>query len=410
MTSGPTIVPTPIRIGVTGATGQVGSRLLRHLRRAGFDVVAAVRNPVGAALCEAIAPDVDIRVGSVVPDESQPHLLDDCDVIVNCAIESAGGIPRQAYTKNRALVDGLLKAKSLKWLVHFSTVAVYGELITKSADEDRASRHPHPGSEYGRSKLDVERYASRQARRRGVRYTAIRLGHVYGAGIARSREIVELARTPRFELPFGGRLPSNAIHADDVGAAIVRLLKDGAQREVYGLSAVSRTWRDVFDWHAACLGLAPVADMSEAESAARRDTLLRQSPRRESLSWLRHLPVKSLLRSPATFDLALRILVKTPTAVTRVVSDVNRRTGARAHIARAEASVTREVPTLYFSDGMPGPFLDIPALPPDGLGSATERARELREWHELWRWPRMRAAAATASHAESRPGGTLTWK
>jgi len=226
-------VTTPTRIGVTGATGQVGSRLLRHLRAGGFEVVAAVRNPLGAALCDAIAADCDIRVGSLVPDEGQPHLLDDCDVIINCAIESAGGIPRQAYTRNRALVDGLLKAKSLKWLVHFSTVAVYGELITKAADELRARRRPQPGSEYGRSKLFVERYASRKARVRGVRYTAIRLGHVYGAGIARSREIIELAQTPGFELPFGGQLPSNAIHADNVGAAIVRLLKEGAEQEVY---------------------------------------------------------------------------------------------------------------------------------------------------------------------------------
>ena len=98
---------TPTRIGVTGATGQVGSRLLRHLRAAGFEVVAVVRNPLGAALCDAVAPDVEIRVGPLTPDEGQTHVLDDCDVIVNCAIESSGGIPRQAYTRNRGLVDGL---------------------------------------------------------------------------------------------------------------------------------------------------------------------------------------------------------------------------------------------------------------------------------------------------------------
>lgn len=408
MTPEPTIVPIPSRIGVTGATGQVGSRLLRHLRSAGYDVVAAVRNPLGAALCEAVAPDVDIRVGSLTADDRH-HLLDDCDVIINCAIESAGGIPRQAYTRNRALVDGLLRAKSLKWLVHFSTVAVYGELITKFTDENRASRHPRPGSEYGRSKLDVERYALRQARRRGVRSTAIRLGHVYGAGIARSREIIELARIRRFELPYGGRLPSNAIHSDDIGAALVRLLTEGPREAVYGLSAASRTWREVFDWHTGCLGLPPVPNMSDAESAARRDAVQAQSPHREVLSWLRRLPVKSLLRSPATFDLALRVLVKTPTAVTQAVSNVNRRTGARGHIARADAASAHEVPTLYFSDGMPGPFLDIPSPPSDGLGSATERARELREWHERWRWPHMRAATATSLDGEVRAAGTLTW-
>jgi len=403
-------VTTPTRIGVTGATGQVGSRLLRHLRAGGFDVVAAVRNPLGAALCDAIAADCDIRVGSLVPDEGQPHLLDDCDVIINCAIESAGGIPRQAYTRNRALVDGLLKAKSLKWLVHFSTVAVYGELITKAADELRARRRPQPGSEYGRSKLFVERYASRKARVRGVRYTAIRLGHVYGAGIARSREIIELAQTPGFELPFGGQLPSNAIHADNVGAAIVRLLKEGAEQEVYGLCEASRTWRDVFDWHTACLGLPPVHDMPAADSAARRESILRQSPVREAMAWLRGLPIKSLVRSPAMFDLALRTLVKTPASITKAVSDINRRTGARGHIARANAVSDRDVAALYLSDGMPGPFLELPPAAADGLGSDMERARELREWHELWRRPRMRAATAAVVASDSGATGSPTWR
>jgi nucleoside-diphosphate-sugar epimerase len=395
---------------VTGATGQVGSRLLRHLRAAGFEVVAAVRNPLGAALCDAIAPDCEIRVGSLVPDEGQPHVLDDCDVIVNCAIESSGGIPRQAYTRNRALIDGLLKAKSLKWLVHFSTVAVYGELITKASDEARTRLRPHPGSEYGRSKLFVERYASQRARTRGVRYTAIRLGHVYGAGIARSREIIELARTPGFELPFGGRLPSNAIHADNVGAAIVRALKDGLAQEVYGLCEASRTWRDVFDWHTACLGLPPVHDMPEADSTARREAILRKSPVRETMAWLRGLPIKSLVRSPAMFDMALRTLVKTPASITKAVSDINRRTGARAQVARVNAAAAHDVPALYLSDGMPGPFVDLPAAAAGGLGSDMERARELREWHELWRHPRMRAATAAVVAPDSGASGSPAWR
>ena len=392
---------TPTRIGLTGATGQVGSQLLRHLRAAGFEVVAVVRNPLGAALCDVVAPDVEIRVGPLAPDEGQTHVLDDCDVIVNCAIESAGGIPRQAYTRNRALVDGLLKAKALKWLVHFSTVAVYGELITKD---------PCPGSEYGRSKLYVERYAARQARRRGIRYTAIRLGHVYGAGIARSREIIEFARTPGFELPFGGRLPSNAIHADNVGAAVVHLLQQGAADDVCGLCETSHTWRDVFDWHTRCVGLTAVHDMPDADSTARREAILRQSPVRDAIAWLRGLPIKSLVRSPAMFDLALRALVKTPSSMTKAISDINRRTGARGDIVRADAAAERAVAALYLSDGVPGPFLEIPGAPADGLGSEMERARELRDWYELWRRPRLRAATPVPVDTDSAPAGSLAWK
>src|SRR6185295_12315614 len=318
------------------------------------------------------------------------------DVIVNCALESSGGIPRQAYTRNRALVDGLLKARSLKWLVHLSTVAVYGELITAARDPEHERLHPHPTSEYGRSKLYVEPYAGEQARRRGIECTVVRLGHVYGAGIARSREIIEFARDPKFRLPFDGRLPSNAIHVDGVGAAIAGLLRRGPSGGVVSLAESHHTWRDIFDWHTAALGLTPVAAMNETESSAQRRGWMGGSAVRDAVRWLRGLPVKSLVRSPSTFDLALRVLVRTPASITKLASDVNRRSGARAQIARVNASGAVAIPSLYLSDGMPGPFLDLPELPARGLGSPGDRAGELEHWADLWSTPRWRAAVFSA--------------
>jgi nucleoside-diphosphate-sugar epimerase len=383
------------RIGITGATGQVGSRLLRFLHAGGLRVVGVVRNPLGAALCHAAAPECEIRIGPLTPRAGELHVLDDCDVIINCALESSGGLPRHAYTRNRQLVDGLVKARSLKWLVHFSTVAVYGELIGEWSDEDRSRRWPRPTSEYGRSKLYVERYAARQARARGIGYTALRLGHVYGAGIARSREIVELARDPRFRLPFGGRLASNAIHRDELAAAVLALLREGPRHSIYGVAEPVHTWRDVFDWHTGRLGIPPVPPMSEDESAAQHSASADRSVTRDALRWFRRLPIKSLVRSPATFDFALRVLANTPDSITKHVSEFNRRTGARTHIDRAAGADASLLPPVYLSAGMPGPFLDLPSTPATGLGSEPERARELQEWYDLWRMPRVRAATTT---------------
>jgi hypothetical protein len=297
------------------------------------------------------------------------------------------------------VVDGLLQAKSLRWLVHFSTVAVYGELIKPYEDEERERRSPHPDSEYGRSKQYVERYAARRASAHGVSCTIIRLGHVYGAGIARSREIVEFSRDPRFRLPFDGRLRSNAIHADAVGAAVLGLLGGDALQDIYSLAEPRSTWRDVFDWHTRCLGLPAVAAMSDAESKAQQDAWASQSLRRDVMAWVGALPIRSLVRSPAMFDLALRMLAKTPLSVTSRVSDINRRTGARAEIARAERTDRDPMPPLYFSAGMPGPFLDLPPTPIAGLGSDAQRSYEFREWCEGWMKPGMRVESAR--HRES---------
>ena len=386
------------RVGITGASGQVGSTLLRHLHESGWHVVAAVRNQLSAALCHAAVPDSDIRIGRLTPKGGEARLLDDCDVIINCALESAAGIPRQAYTANRALVNGLLQAKSLRWLIHFSTVAVYGELIKPYEDEERERQRPRPDSEYGRSKLFVERYAAQRAGAQRVNCTIIRLGHVYGADIARSREIVQLSRDPRFRLPFDGRLPSNAVHADAVGASVAALLDNDAPRAVYSLAEPRSSWRDVFDWHARCLGLPPVKGMSNAESNAQREAWAGRSITRDMTAWMGGLPIRSLARSPAMLDLALRILAKTPTSVTRRVSDMNRRLSTRTQIARADQPDRVPLPPLYFSAGMPGPFLELPASPLTGLGSEAQRSREFREWCEGWMKPRIRLEPLPAEH------------
>src|SRR5205823_10624268 len=106
----------------------------------------------------------------------------------------------------------------------------------------------------------------------------------------------------------------------------------------------SNTWRDIFDWHTGALGLTPVLALPESESLAQRRKWADHSPVRDVVSWLRGLPLKSLVRSPATFDLALRVLVKTPSPITKRLSDVNRRTGARAQIARAEGTGKALIP------------------------------------------------------------------
>lgn len=387
------------RIAVTGATGQVGAALVHRLHAEGWPVVAATRNALGAALIEADTPGCEIRIGSLTPAPGSAHLLDDCDIILNCALAGSGGNPRQAYARNRQLVDGLLQAKALRRLIHFSTVAVYGELIQRYPDEPRGFAHPKPASEYGRSKLDVERYAARRCRARSLPLTVLRLGHVYGAGIGRSREIIELARHPEFQLPFDGRHASNAIHVERVGTAVLELLASGEGPEVVNLAEAAATWRHVFDWHTACLDLPRVSGMSEERSQAEHDVFARSSAVRDVLGWLRGLPLANLVRSPAVFDVALRVLASTPTGVTRRVTDLNRRVGARSLVARALGTRGRPLGPLYYSVGMPGPHLPLRSAPAAGADSEPARCHALRTWYQRWSTPPLAAFPEVADEA-----------
>lgn len=388
------------KVGVTGASGQVGSTLVHRLYHEGVNVVAAARNTLGAALIHASTPGCDIRVGSLMREPGRVHPLDDCDVIINCALASSDGNPRQAYTRNRALMDGLLEATSLRWLIHFSTVAVYGELIRKHWE---GPRRPSPNSEYGRSKQYVEQYAAQRARARGVRCSVLRLGHVYGAGIARSREIIEFARDPRFRLPYGGRFPSDAIHMDRVASAVLALIGKDESSEVYSLAEPRSTWRDVFDWHTESLGFPPVAAMSDADSDKGRAAYARRSLLRDVSGWVRTLPIRQLVRTPSMLDLALRVLVRAPSTVTKRVTDAHRRVAVRDQVAVALGLRSELLPPVYYSAGMPGPFLTIPDDPSVGPFSDAARRRELYEWYQRWSTPKIHARPL-ASFARRREG------
>lgn len=376
------------KIAIAGATGQVGAALVRRLHEEGWHVVATTRNAMGAALVHASVPTCDIRVGSLARSHGK-HLIDDCDIAVNCALAESAGDPRKAYVLNRAIVDGLMEAKSLRRLIHLSTVAVFGELISEYRDEQRAFNRPRPDSEYGRSKLYVERYAARQSKARRIQATLLRLGHVYGAGVPRSLEMIDLARDPGFRLPFDGRLPSNAIHIDQIAASITALIGSDSQHGTYNLAEKDSTWRDVFDWHTSCLSLPTVRGMSDSESEAVRALWTHSSIPREFATWVRSLPVKRLVRGRAMFDVALRILAHTPNSVNTRIASINRRVASRGAVAAMMGGHIKPLPPPYLSAGMPGPFLHLAPIPPTGAGSESERRRELREWYHLLTTPRV---------------------
>ena len=382
------------RIGVAGASGSVGSAIVQQLVADGFAVVALVRNGMGAALLEATIPGCEIRVGGTGRAADGSHALDDCDVIVNCALAGSGGLPKEAYRRNRAIVDGLLAAHDLRWLVHFSTVAIYGEMIRPATDERSAFESPRPESEYGRSKLDVERHAVRAAAARGVKCTALRLGHVVGPGIYRSREIIELARDPRTRLPFDGSEVSNCIHIDTLARSISALVTADGPEGVRSFIEPAWTWRDVFAFHAEAVGASVPAGMDARASSAVREAHVAQSVTGDVKRWVRALPVKQLVRSPKVFDLALRTLVVAPDWLTQRVSQLNKRVGARSAGAAASVGGAPELPPLYYSARVPGPYLELASPPATGAGSVVERTRSLGAWYAGLSVPRLPGEAS----------------
>ena len=368
------------RTAVLGASGLVGSAIIARLHAKGHDVIAVVRNELSAAVMEAQLPGVPIRVGSVENAERVHTLIGDCSVVINCALAGSGGIPAQAYVRNRAIIDGIFSSTGARWLIHFSTVAVYGETIAGIEQDLRQFAKPRPDSEYGRSKLDVERYASRQARAHMASCTCLRLGHVYGPGVGRSREILKLSSMPNAALPFAGRYQANAIHLDSLASAIEALVATGYGPSVANLHESGRTWREVFDWHADGAGLNRIHDLGDAESLLGQRTHLDGSVARAAVRWTKNLPVGDLVRSPAVFDFVLRTLARTPPVLTRSAAIIGRRLKGRDRSRAPGADMLW--PGVYYACAAPGPVLANAEFPTGDAETSRSRLEAFANWYK----------------------------
>jgi nucleoside-diphosphate-sugar epimerase len=183
---------TPKTVAVTGATGYVGSVIVRALADHGLTPLRLVRSPSGA----------DRRYD--LSDRPSADLLDGVGALVHCAwdlrLTSREDIWAVNVAGSRRLLG--LAAKQGVRTIFVSSMSAY--------DGTRQL--------YGSSKLDVERDALR------LGHGVVRLGLVYGpgwGGMAGSlRKLTALPVTPL----VSRRSHQFTAHEADVGAGIVRLL------------------------------------------------------------------------------------------------------------------------------------------------------------------------------------------
>jgi len=184
-----------LKVAVTGAAGQVGSVLVRRLLQSPtIDPVAICRNVISGGLIHSTAPGCDIRIGSITESASAQKMLGDCEVIINCALAMISGQPRESRLLNKSMIDSYSHIKKLKTLIHLSSLTVYGGSIDSSRSRRNTFEKPRPDNDYGKSKLYIERYAKRMCMSRQLNHYLLRIGHVIGANMDRSRQLIDFAQ------------------------------------------------------------------------------------------------------------------------------------------------------------------------------------------------------------------------
>jgi dihydroflavonol-4-reductase len=246
---------------VTGATGFVGSAVVRALVRRGEPVRAMVRPASSLRLLEDLR--VDLVTGDLTEPRSCEAALKGCRALFHVAADYRLWVadPKEMYRTNVAGTRALLAAAGdagLARIVHTSSVATLGCRPDRlPADETTTATLAGMIGHYKRSKFLAEEVA-REFAQAGLPVVIVNPSAPVGPGDARptptGRVVLEAAR---------GRMPAyvdtglNVVHVDDVAEGHLLAFERGRLGERYVLGGDNLPLREVLATIARLVGRRP---------------------------------------------------------------------------------------------------------------------------------------------------------
>ncbi|XLQ12033.1 MAG: TIGR01777 family oxidoreductase [cyanobacterium endosymbiont of Epithemia adnata isolate EadnSB Bon19] len=220
-----------MKIAIAGATGFVGSRLVKKLKNDGHQLLIFTRNANRAKQLYPTSRFPNLEIISYQPMESGDwqKAVSGCDGVVNLAGET---IAKRWTSKNRKailesrqlgtrkIVEAIAQAETKSSvLVNASAVGYYGTSEIDIFDEDS-----DPGDDFLSQVCQVWEKEANEVKQAGVRLVILRLGIVLGNGGALAKII------PPFKLFVGGPLGEGHqwfswIHLDDLVDLIIESLE-----------------------------------------------------------------------------------------------------------------------------------------------------------------------------------------
>lgn len=224
-------------IGLIGASGFIGLRLLELCQAKGLAIRAIVRHP--SSLAVIARHPVDWRIADILDPKQLANALHGCDICVHAAIGDATQIVKMAQAACHASAQS-----GIKRLIWLSSASVHGQNPSPGIDES-SPLHDHLPLVYNNAKVRAEWAIDKLSHQLQIHVSKLRPSVVYGP---RSRWITDAAkdlRSGRAAWLSNGSAYCNAISVDNIMSAIEQCIRaDIAGSHAYLIrDAETVTWR-----------------------------------------------------------------------------------------------------------------------------------------------------------------------
>ena len=255
---------------VTGATGLVGSAVVRHLLAEGVPVRILRRATSALDLLGDAAGRVEHAEGDVTDVEAVREAVRGVDTVFHVAgVVALGAAARSRVWEVNArgaahAVDAAL-AEGVQAFVHTSSIAALGrpERPGGAIDETAVWAPSRANTAYAESKRAGEREALRGAAE-GMRAVVLNPALVFGPGRADEGTGAVVERLRRGRVPAAPPGGTAVVDVEDVAAGHVAAWRRGTSGERYVLAGESLLWAEILAVLARALGVRAPARVAPA--------------------------------------------------------------------------------------------------------------------------------------------------
>lgn len=212
---------------VTGATGFIGSHLVRRLIDESFDVRALVRPATDASSLESLG--VKIARGNIRDRDEVADAVGGSELVFHLAKPTLGD-PSIKETNEMGVANVVNAAMhtGITRLVFASTTTVYGVVKNHEITESTPVK---PSSRHAKSKLAAERVLLSHHESDGLPVVIARISSVFGPGVTSWRGLFQAVATGNFRLIGSG---NNYYQPGDVSDVVNGLFRCGIVTGING--------------------------------------------------------------------------------------------------------------------------------------------------------------------------------